>query len=93
MSIIASKTCAAKSAAKLQPIFELHNTFPSLFQQFFVQRPDNGINMAPPRGGFMRWQGNGCPGGQKFKQICNKSSQIGFVGIYTATEMKMRISH
>ena len=36
-------------------------------------------------------RGNGCPVGQKFKQICNKSLQIGFVGIYTATEMEMRI--
>ncbi|MBQ6166752.1 MAG: hypothetical protein IJK41_04885 [Muribaculaceae bacterium] len=34
MSINASKTCAAKSAAKLQPIFELHNTFTRLFEYF-----------------------------------------------------------
>jgi hypothetical protein len=36
MSIIASKTCAAKSAAKLDTFFELHNTFPTLFLVFFV---------------------------------------------------------
>jgi hypothetical protein len=40
MSIIASKTCAAKSAAKIQPIFELHNTFTTLF---FIFYPDKVI--------------------------------------------------
>jgi len=34
MSIIASKTCAAKSAAKIAPFFELHNTFSTLFSLF-----------------------------------------------------------
>ena len=35
MSINASKTCAAKSAAKIDTIFELHNTFTTLFIDIF----------------------------------------------------------
>ena len=33
MSIRLSKTCAAKSAAKIDTFFELHNTFPTLFHE------------------------------------------------------------
>ena len=40
MSIIASKTCAAKSAAKLEPFFEIHNRFPSFFY-FSLKSPPN----------------------------------------------------
>jgi len=39
MSIQASKTCAAKSAAKLDTIFELHNTFTTLFFIFLSYDP------------------------------------------------------
>lgn len=34
MSIEVSKTCAAKSAAKLEPFFELHNILTPFFEDF-----------------------------------------------------------
>ena len=39
MSINASKTCAAKSAAKIDTFFELHNTFTTLFADFYPNTP------------------------------------------------------
>ena len=41
MSIRLSKTCAAKSAAKIDTFFELHNTFPTLFSDFFADCMSN----------------------------------------------------
>ncbi len=52
MSIRLSKTCAAKSAAKIDTFFELHNTFPTLFSDFFadcMSNPDVNQGAFPTR--------------------------------------------
>lgn len=49
MSINASKTCAAKSAAKIDTFFELHNTFTTLFLNFLSDdQPAVHTNGASP---------------------------------------------
>ena len=83
MSINASKTCAAKSAAKLQPIFELHKSFSILFSRYFCFNrlidPHSATAASGKRGLCWRTRNprksiylacyHSRPAGGKFKQI------------------------